>query len=84
MKEIIGIESVSYTNKNGKLINGVRIYIAEPMSPPHVGMKVKEEFISGQSLSDHHLGEVVAVLYEPTFVNGQYRCSGVLYKDQAK
>lgn len=79
-KEIVGIEKVNYSNKDGKVINGVKIYIATSLAPAGIGVSVKEEYLANRDISEFHLGEVLAVLYEPTYRNN-YRCVGVLYAD---
>lgn len=78
-KCIVGVESVNYTSKDGKPVSGVRIYVSTELQAPHIGISVKDEFITGGNISDYPLGEVQAILYEPTFKNN-YRCVGVLYK----
>lgn len=77
-KSIVGVERVDYKSKNGTQVTGVRVFIATELMFPSVGVSVKEEYISGGDVKDYPLGEVQAILYEPTFRNN-YRCVGVLY-----
>lgn len=81
-KSVVGVEDVSYINKDGKAVKGVRVYVATPLTSPHTGISVKDEFINGADVRDYPLGDILAVLYEPTF-KGNYRCTGILY-DNAK
>lgn len=81
MGKVIGIELVSYTNKNGKLIMGTRLHMTQELLSPSIGEKCFSEFVSGRSASEFHLGEFQTVLYEPTGF-GSYRCTGVLYLDK--
>lgn len=81
MKKVIGIENISYTNKNGKQVQGIRLHITELLPAPHIGEKAYSEFISGAFPNEYHLGNILTVLYEPTMA-GNYRCVGVLYEDK--
>lgn len=80
-KEVVGIEVVNYTNKQGRQISGVRIHCIEPLPAPHLGSRTISEFITGQGISDFTLGEYSALLYEPGFGN-THRCVGVLYSNK--
>lgn len=48
--EIIGIEEVSYTSKkDGNLVEGVRVFMAEPVQRG-TGVKVTDAFVSRKKL----------------------------------
>lgn len=80
-KKVIGVERVSYTNKDNQLVTGVRISVATPLPPNSgTGYSVTSEFINGAVYEDYHCGPVVAVLYEPT-PSGRARCTGVIYSE---
>lgn len=77
-KTIIGIEDISYTNKQGKKITGVRLYITEDIVQGGIGKKSTEVFISDAHSSEYKLGDIQTVLYEP-YGNGKYfRAVGVI------
>lgn len=78
MKSIVGVEPVSYVNKQGVPVSGVRIFVSSPAVPPAIGSVITESFISGGNMKDYPLGDVLAVLYEPTR-SGYSRCTGVIY-----
>lgn len=78
-KEIIGLNPVNYTRKNGTQCIGVNLYVVEPAAPPAIGMTCHEYFINGASMNEYKLGEYKAILFEPTRM-GQARCVGVLYE----
>lgn len=78
--EVVGIEQVHYTNKEGRIIHGVRLFCLEPLPSPHIGSRSIENFINGADASDFRLGEYVTLLYEPGYGN-RFICKGVLYKD---
>lgn len=79
-KELIGIELVSYTNKDGRQVTGTRLYISSPLVSPNQGCSVVAEFVNGVLPDQFRLGPVLAVLYEPTF-NNSHRCVGVLFPE---
>ena len=80
MKKLVGIEVVNYTSKSGTPVTGCRIHIEETLLSPNVGVKTYSEYVSNAQVSDFHLGEISALLYEPSF-SGKYKCTGVLMKD---
>lgn len=80
-QEVIGIESVSFTNQSTKEnVFGVRLYVSTKLNPPDLGYSVHEYFIKDHNCSMYHLGEIVAVLLEPTR-SGKVRCTGVIYPE---
>lgn len=81
VEKVIGIEDVNYTNKDQKKVIGVRLHIASEMQASEgSGFRVYSEFLNGHRPDEFKIGEITAVLYQPTF-GGQYKCTGVLYKD---
>lgn len=77
MKELVGIERLDYTNKNGKHVQGVRIHVVSPLSFPDIGSRCDSYYVSGADVSNFHLGPIQAVLFEPGFGNNMV-CVGVL------
>lgn len=80
MKKLIGVENVSYTSsKTGQLVTGVRIFVTSDLTLPSTGVRCDEYFIPGRSVSEFPLGDIVAPTFEPGFVKGQMRCTGIIY-----
>lgn len=80
-KEVVGLESINYENRNGRHVEGVRIYCVEPLMAPHVGSRAFDVYVSGGHIPDYHLGPYVTLLYEPSY-NGSFKCTGVLYENK--
>ena len=66
MQKIIGVEQVNYVNKNNVTVFGARLHIASPATLPAIGEVTSQIFISGRSISDFPLGDIVTVVYNQT------------------
>lgn len=78
MKTVIGIESVQYTNSQGKEVSGTRYYIGDDSSQHVSGLKVDSEFVSSKREDGSFLrlgDEFHRFHYEKAY--GQYYCTGL-------